>query len=1089
MLISSTLTAQISLGGFNVYYGHLHNHSNVSDGTGTPDAAYNYAKNTAHLDFFSLADHSGSIDATEWTAMKTAADKYNEPGVFSAFRGFEWTSSGSYGHLAVINSSDYCTTASPTNTFATFCDWLTTRECVVFFNHPGRENAGGIEFSHFSTTPSSKIVGMELWNKSDAFSDYYYNDGYYSNDGNKGYYDEALIRNWKIGASGSEDNHVGTWGTYNNYRLAVLAYANTRDEIYNAFKARRFFSTLDKNLALSFKINGNEMGSTVLPGTYGINIQASDGDGEIFTQVQLFNNGTVVNTWMPNSASPNITMDLSFANNEYYYIRVKQVDGDEAISSPIWIYDGNLPPVVSLTSPAANEVYLAPASITIAANATDTDGTITKIRFYEGTTLLGEDMTSPYSFTWSNVQSGTYSITANATDNSGASTISAPVGIKVVNSGDPVITSSVIATGLDDVEESAAGIIYTNSTDIELVYDSYNSAGNQKVGLRFTNLAIPQNAIISNAYIQFTCDEVTTGVCSLVIKGEATDNSSSFTTTANNVSARTMTTASVNWAPPAWSTADIATLNQRTPDISSVIQEIVNRSGYTSSSAISIILTGSGTRTAEAYEGVPASAAKLFVTYTLPVLNKPPVVSIISPGNGSQYSAPATITLTASATDSDGSIAKVDFFNGSTLIGTDNSSPYSITWNNVVAGNYTLIATAYDNAGSSTVSSPIVVTVVAPNQPPIVTITSPVSGTTFTAPASVLITASASDADGTIAKVDFYQGSTLIGSDNTGPYTYTLSNLPAGSYTFIANATDNVGSNTASAQVNIIVNSAPATYTFTKRIESSSDDVEETATGTVSLNSDDIELVYDTWTTGNQIVGLRFNGVTVPKGATVTSAFIQFTVDEISTGTCKLTIKGENADNAQAFGTARKNVSGRSRTSASVSWNPANWTTTGAAGTAQRTADLKGIVQEIINRAAWSSSNSMVFIISGSGKRTAEAYNESPSKAALLTIVYTIPGIVKSGIQEAPTIETTVKAENLICCPVPFTNQLHIEFIPVEGENIIAFELFNSTGSRIKNSLSVENHIVMELPDLFPGIYVVRVRSNKGLYSKIVIKK
>ncbi len=87
MLASSGLIAQPSIGGYNVYYGHLHNHCSISDGTGTPADAYNYAKTTGDLDFFSLADHSGSIDATEWTAMKAAADAANEPGEFYGLLG------------------------------------------------------------------------------------------------------------------------------------------------------------------------------------------------------------------------------------------------------------------------------------------------------------------------------------------------------------------------------------------------------------------------------------------------------------------------------------------------------------------------------------------------------------------------------------------------------------------------------------------------------------------------------------------------------------------------------------------------------------------------------------------------------------------------------------------------------------------------------------------------------------------------------------------------------------------------------------------------------------------------------------------
>ena len=91
------------------------------------------------------------------------------------------------------------------------------------------------------------------------------------------------------------------------------------------------------------------------------------------------------------------------------------------------------------------------------------------------------------------------------------------------------------------------------------------------------------------------------------------------------------------------------------------------------------------------------------------------------------------------------------------------------------------------------------------------------------------------------------------------------------------------------------------------------------------LNSDDIDLVFDTNTKGNQIVGLRFNGVSVPKEATVVNAFVQFTVDKTKSGTCNLTFKGENSGNPLVFSNASNNVSNRLKTTASVSWKPANW--------------------------------------------------------------------------------------------------------------------------------------------------------------------
>jgi regulation of enolase protein 1 (concanavalin A-like superfamily) len=97
--------------------------------------------------------------------------------------------------------------------------------------------------------------------------------------------------------------------------------------------------------------------------------------------------------------------------------------------------------------------------------------------------------------------------------------------------------------------------------------------------------------------------------------------------------------------------------------------------------------------------------------------NSPPTVSLTSPTNGAMFTAPATITVSANAADSDGTVAKVDFFAGTTPIGTATTAPYSITWSNVAAGTYSLTAVATDNAGASTTSSAVSITVnPAPSQ-------------------------------------------------------------------------------------------------------------------------------------------------------------------------------------------------------------------------------------------------------------------------------------------------------------------------------------------------------------------------------------
>ncbi|MEO3874441.1 glycoside hydrolase family 48 protein [Nonomuraea sp. B12E4] len=116
----------------------------------------------------------------------------------------------------------------------------------------------------------------------------------------------------------------------------------------------------------------------------------------------------------------------------------------------------NTPPTVSLTSPSAGQMFTAPATVPIAANAADANGTVSRVDFYQGSTLLGTDTSSPYSYNWTNVAAGSYSITARATDNGGATTTSSPVGITVSQSTGPGL--NVSPTSLSVPESGTANI-------------------------------------------------------------------------------------------------------------------------------------------------------------------------------------------------------------------------------------------------------------------------------------------------------------------------------------------------------------------------------------------------------------------------------------------------------------------------------------------------------------------------------------------------------------------------------------------------------------------------------------------------------
>ena len=192
-------------------------------------------------------------------------------------------------------------------------------------------------------------------------------------------------------------------------------------------------------------------------------------------------------------------------------------------------------------------------------------------------------------------------------------------------------------------------------------------------------------------------------------------------------------------------------------------------------------------------------------------VNQPPTATLTAPTNGASYAAPATVAVTASAADADGTVARVDFYNGATLLASDTTAPYAMNWSNVAAGTYSLKATAVDDAGATGSSTTATVTVsAAANQPPTATLTAPASGATYAAPASITLTATAADANGTVARVDFYNGATLLGTDTTAPYSYAWSNVAAGTYAVKATAVDNAGASGSSLTATITVSGAAA---------------------------------------------------------------------------------------------------------------------------------------------------------------------------------------------------------------------------------------------------------------------------------------
>ncbi|MFW5444574.1 MAG: PKD domain-containing protein [Methylococcaceae bacterium] len=229
-------------------------------------------------------------------------------------------------------------------------------------------------------------------------------------------------------------------------------------------------------------------------------------------------------------------------------------------------------------------------------------------------------------------------------------------------------------------------------------------------------------------------------------------------------------------------------------------------------------------------------------------------------------------------------------------------------------------------------------------------------------------------------------GTVVFANDRNVDTTATFS--VTGTYELQLSATDGDLENNDTLTITVIYTADGSLTTIERRVTASSDDAEQRGVGgSIKLTSSDLEFVFDS--DGNQLVGIRFNELEIPQGAFITHAYLQFETDEATPqDTTNLLIEGEAVANAVTFTSSRKNISKRKRTAASILWSPNPWTTVNEAGLDQRSPNISAIIQEIVHL-DWSSGNSMVLIISGTGERTAESSDGDKAGAPLLHIEYT----------------------------------------------------------------------------------------------------
>jgi hypothetical protein len=311
----------------NLYYGNLHSHTDYTGGLADPITAFNYARNVAQINFLAVTDHNEGLNDTEWDSTLLMANRANLPGGFVALTGYEWTSPG-YNHVNVFNTQSRVSRFNIT-------DWnVFVQEVIGFgtafcqFNHPGMIASNNWDnFAYLNAETDSVFRLIEV----KSFSD-------------DQYYIMALDNGWHVSATNNQDNHSADWGNASDSLTGIWAESLTPDDMINAMRSRRTFSTMDKNTSLWMDVNGNSMGSVITSSsTLNVNLKLSDSDGEIWNKIEIVGEtGIVLNTITNHSSSVDTIITLTEQTSKYLFIRAMQNDNDYIWSAPVFVnYDNS----------------------------------------------------------------------------------------------------------------------------------------------------------------------------------------------------------------------------------------------------------------------------------------------------------------------------------------------------------------------------------------------------------------------------------------------------------------------------------------------------------------------------------------------------------------------------------------------------------------------------------------------------------------------------------------------------------------------------------------------------------------------------
>ncbi|MFW5656375.1 MAG: endo-1,4-beta-xylanase [Bacteroidota bacterium] len=417
---------------------------------------------------------------------------------------------------------------------------------------------------------------------------------------------------------------------------------------------------------------------------------------------------------------------------------------------------------------------------------------------------------------------------------------------------------------------------------------------------------------------------------------------------------------------------------------------------------------------------------KLELTYSDRIVKSLiPTGSLSIDGNNNEFNIyqPANLRLESNYPDS---IMKVEFFEGLFMQYRDTSADFSYEIINSYAGTREIYAKITCKNGYSFLTDTVELTFVNKNAFPVINEVYPYLNQVFIYGQEITVACDASDYENAMWKVELSGFVTdTVMTDTTAPYMFTLTDMKPGNYSLQLKALDSLyGFNTRQLAFSV-VDPGAQNVSVSSPINAS-DDVEQLEDGSIETEGD-LDM-------GEKLTGIRFPSSNIPYGALIDSAFIQFTADNVNQGSIRFDIQAENLADAAPFTTSTNNITERTVLTDPIAWEPEDWLASGDKTLAQRTPDLKVMVESLIALEDWSESSPVNIILGLDGeetKRRAKSVDIQEEAAPILLIYYRLD--VELSAPDAPSgLHISNKSGN----------QITLEWTAPDGDDVLCYFIY-----------------------------------------------